>query len=281
MSANGLLEKIIAGRWVAGEGISDAVSAVDRWNKSGISGMVNYLGEDFTNEGDVKDAVRMYKILIDAVHKKEVKTSIAVKPTQLGLSISQEKATKNYSDVVHYARQQGIFVWLDMENYRFVGPTIEMYEREVKKGHVGICIQSYLRRSSADIKSLVKKNAVIRLVKGGYKEKSDVAYPSRMQTTINFRHIMRYLFANSKGFMLATHDSSLIDEAILLKNRHKSVRLTFAMLNGIRNSYARELARSEKMYMYIPFGSRWVSYAYRRMREFENSKLIIRSLAGS
>jgi proline dehydrogenase len=43
-----------------------------------------------------------------------------------------------------------------------------------------------------------------------------------------------------------------------------------------------ELARKgEKVSIYVPFGERWISYSYRRLKELSNLKLVIRSLFGN
>ena len=89
---------------------------------------------------------------------------------------------------------------------------------------------------------------------------------------------MNYLFRHSKEFMIATHDTGLIREALLL-NRSYRRDVTYAMLNGIRNKYAVGLAkRGNKTAIYLPFGERWLDYAFRRLREEGHLSLLIKSL---
>lgn len=280
MSLNGIVEKALAGRWIAGENTDDALEAARRLNGKGVTAMINYLGEEFTNERDIDEAMNVYIDLMDAAEERKARISIAVKPTQLGLSIGRRAAERNYSELVKTARGQKIFVWLDMETHECVSDTIEMYLKEAGKGGVGICIQSYLKRSEKDVKRLVRHGAVIRLVKGAYSEGGRMAYRNRAETTKNYERLMEYLFGNARSFMVATHDESLIERALELK-KESGARISFAMLNGIRNEYAFELAKKkEDVSIYVPFGGRWVSYGYRRLKELENSKLILRSLLG-
>jgi len=56
--------------------------------------------------------------------------------------------------------------------------------------------------------------------------------------------------------------------------------MTIAMLLGVRNSYAYKLTRSGKCSIYVPYGSRWVDYAKRRLREAGNLMLILSSIFG-
>ena len=46
MQWDALLEKMIAGRWIAGIDTSDAIAAAKEFNRYGITGIINYLGEE-------------------------------------------------------------------------------------------------------------------------------------------------------------------------------------------------------------------------------------------
>lgn len=277
MSIYGRLEKVVAGKWIAGEGIDDAIATAKRLNGNRAGAMINYLGEDFHNLTHAEDATYTYNSLIDYASGKHTNFSISVKLTQLGLCIDKKKAEENYTEIVSTAKEHDVFVWLDMEKYNYIDDTISIYENQIKRGNVGICIQSYLKRSREDIRMLVKKKGVIRLVKGAYIEKADISYRNKASVTKNYSELMGYLFRNSKAFTLATHDETLIQEALTLKARYKP-DVSFAMLNGIRNNYAFNLAKTEKVSIYVPFGRRWISYSLRRLRESSNFWLVVQSI---
>lgn len=278
MSIGGTIEKLLAGRWIAGAGIRDAISTTKRFNKERISASINYLGENFSDKAEVDRTVGVYAKLIEEIHGSNVDAAISVKPTQLGLLIGKGYAKRNYSRIVRLARKKGIFVWLDMEEHQYVDDTISLYRSQQRRRGTGICIQAYLRRSDDDVKRLVKAGAVIRLVKGAYKEGERIAYPTRKAVTANYLRLMSYLFRNSDEFMIATHDTDMIREALLL-NRSYRRKVSYAMLNGIRNKYLVELAKmGNKTVVYIPFGERWFDYSVRRLREEGHLTLILRSL---
>ena len=276
-----ILEKIVAGKWIAGPKIGDAINKALQLNSLGESAIINYLGEEFTERQDVSEAVKTYIALIDEIRKRSVNASVSVKITQLGLRISEKLAEENYVKLANFARSKGIFLWLDMESSDTVSATIRAYKKQVKKGGVGIAIQAYLRRSAKDVASLVQKHAVIRLVKGAYSESSKVAFKSKQEVNKSYESLMLYLFKNSSEFTIATHDSNMIEKALEL-NRVYRKKVTYAMLNGIRSDYAKQLAmRGEHVAIYVPFGPKWVDYAYRRMREQGHISLILRSLISS
>ena len=269
-------EQILAGRWIAGPRIEDAMLVASELNKTGIKVMVNYLGEELTDEESIEDAVKTYISLVKAARKNNARISIAVKPTQIGMSIGMGEAKRNYLRILDAARSAGIFTWLDMEAYKYVDDTIDLYLWNRRKGMAGICLQAYLKRSMEDLKLITKSGGTVRLVKGAYREAGEISYRKRSEINRNYRRLMRYLFDNSQRFMIATHDKEMISAAIRMnKERRKDV--SFAMLRGINNRYAKKLA-SEGMSVeiYLPFGKRWVDYAYRRLREASNISLLIR-----
>lgn len=269
----GSLEHIFAGRWIAGPDIEDALREAKRLNKLGVGAIVNYLGEDYHRKEVVEDAVQTYLTLIKEIRKRKLKADISTKITELGDLISKQYLLENYSKIVDSAAKNKVFVWLDMEEHSRVDDTIKLYRSKMMKGNTGICIQSYLRRSMKDIKSL-PPIATIRLVKGAYSESEKIAFRTRKETTENYVKLMGYLFKHEKRFTIGTHDTEIITEARHLNRIYKR-DVTYAMLKGVRNRYLIGLAKKEKVAIYVPFGKEWVRYSYRRLRESSNLKLII------
>ncbi|MCL5100339.1 MAG: proline dehydrogenase family protein [Candidatus Marsarchaeota archaeon] len=272
------VQKIFAGRWIAGPYRKDAIERARKFNSVGIGAIINYLGEDFVDKSDIDDAVSTYIDLIEHIESSGVRASISVKPTQIGLLMGRKLAMKNYSKIVKSARQHNVFVWLDMEAHEYVDDTIRLYESEVHDKGVGICIQSYLRRSYSDVINVVRDKGIVRLVKGAYKENETIAYMRRSTVTKNYLKLMRYVFRNSEEFMIATHDKNIIRDAINL-NKKYGKKMHLAMLNGITDDCAMKIADEElSIWLYIPFGNRWIDYAYRRLREGNNAKLLVESI---
>ncbi len=279
MGLSGEAERLLAGRWIAGERVGDAIRVAKRLNNYRITAIINYLGERHTDEKKVRLTVKEYSRLISSIKSNAVKADIALKPTEIGLAIDEEEFVKNYTRIVGLALKHKIFVWLDMEESEFVDSTIRAYMLSVKKRNVGICIQAYLERSSKDLIGLLKHKAIVRLVKGAYSPRGREFY-SRADTDRNYTRLMRTLFERSDRFTIASHDSRIVETARRLNTRYRR-DVTYAMLEGIRMDYAKKLAGDgEKVSIYVPYGKEWVAYSYRRLRELGNLKLVARSLLG-
>ena len=275
------IEKAFAGRWISGPAIQDAIADSKKFNSKGIKTIINYLGESFTNEYEITETVDTYMRLIRYITENGINADISIKPTQLGLLKDADTLKSNYSKLVAEARKSKIFVWLDMEEADYVDATMQLYLSELDGAGVGICIQSYLKRSEEDIRKILPKGSVIRLVKGAYSSTKNKSFNTREAVTANYSKLMGMLFAQGTEFTLGTHDINMIKEAQALNNEYKR-NVTYAMLKGINNKYLQDMSKSgNKVAVYLPFGKRWIAYSYRRLKEAGHIKLILKSLMKS
>lgn len=274
---SGISEKIIARRWIAGPSADDAIDVSKKLKNLGIYTQINHLGEWLTDKNDVSRTVSTYLELIKKIKISQVKSDVALKLSQIGLAVDYKLAEENLTKILKYADNSGIFVWIDMEESGLVESTVRLYKAVVKEGNCGVCVQSYLKRSASDLKRIVGFRGIVRLVKGTYSESEKIAYKEPLRTK-NYVKLMKYLFKNSKRFMIATHDTKMLETALDLNRKFKRT-VTYAMLLGIRNELAVKLAgNGESVSIYVPFGEKWTGYAYRRLREASNLKLVIKSI---
>ncbi len=270
----------LARQWIAGETLEDAIAQAKKANSSAIGTIINYLGEHVKNAGEAQRNLEENLRILRAIEESKLNASLSIKLTQLGLDIDRQLCLSNVEKIAGAAASKGIFVWVDMENSPYTEDTIDIYLEILKKyRNAGIAIQSNLRRSEGDVKRIAASGGVIRLVKGAYSEKSDTAYTSRKDITINFSRLMGYLFYRSPFFAIATHDELLINEAIEANKAHGR-RLEFQMLMGVREELKHALVKKGFVVVdYIPYGKHWFPYSVRRIRERKrNILLILRSI---
>ncbi|MFZ2410856.1 MAG: proline dehydrogenase family protein [Candidatus Methanoperedens sp.] len=266
----------LARQWIAGETLDDAISRAKKENSVGIGAIINFLGEHVRDEAEAEKNVEENQRILKAIDDSKLNASLSIKLTQLGLEIEKNLCLSNVEKIVSSAASKNIFVWVDMENSPFTGDTIDIYLGILKKyKNTGIAIQSNLKRSESDVRRIAAAGGIIRLVKGAYTEKSDIAYTSRADITINFSKLMGYLFYKSPYFAIATHDELLINEALEVNKTHKN-RLEIQMLMGVRDELKKELVKKGLTVIdYIPFGKNWFPYSTRRIRERKRNILLI------
>jgi len=281
----GLLQDIVyraAKRWIAGKDMEAALTKAKEANAKGLGTVLNYLGEDVKDPRVAESHFQQYLRLQRAIHSAGIDGCVSVKLTQFGLGVLEESAVfEKASRLAAEAQGMKRMVWIDMEGSGVTTRTLQIYSSLLKTHkNVGVALQAYLRRSEADLHSLMDIGAKVRLVKGAYKEPSDVAFRSREQVTENFIKLLRILFERGEGFAVGTHDSRPIEEAQRLHESNPGKNFEFEMLRGIRDDLKLKLAKAgNRVVDYMPYGEEWYAYSIRRIQEHpSNIWLLLRSL---
>lgn len=273
----GLMERLlfrVAKKWVAGYATEEAIAAALDANGRGMSAILNFLGEDTTDAKAVDRTVAEYLSLIDLMHARDVRGCVSAKPTQLGLAIDYGTCLQNFRRLAARAGKLGQFLWIDMESVRFAEDTIAIYLEVYRQYNMtGVAIQSYLRRSASDLLHIAERGGKVRLVKGAYHEPEEHAFSTKEEVDANFVKLMKMLFESGGYFAVATHDSDIIEEAIRLG---RDSEFEFQMLMGIRDELKGDLvAKGFAVAEYIPYGSQWLPYSVRRIRERKRNLLLL------
>jgi proline dehydrogenase len=162
-----------------------------------------------------------------------------------------------------------------MESIKFTEDTVALYlELFEQYDATGVAIQSYLRRSASDLLHIIEHGGKVRLVKGAYHEPEEHAFTAKEEVDANYLKLMKMLFKSRNFFAIATHDSNMVEEAIRLNNKNSTFE--FQLLMGIRNELKAELVKKRlAVAEYIPYGSRWLPYSVRRIRERKRNLLLL------
>ena len=269
----------LAKRFIAGETKEQAFNAVRKLNKLGMRTTLDILGENVTSLEMARNLADSYIDLIDSVEREKVTANVSLKLTQMGLDVSDDYCYENVSRIIEAARAHGNFVRIDMEGSKYTERTLRLVYRWAEKyDNVGTVIQAMLRRSEADIVELNGRGIKVRLCKGAYKEPAVVAIQRKEDVNANYIKLMKLLLDSGVFHSIATHDNAMITatrEYALLKGIPKT-NYEFQMLYGINRSGQVELAgEGYGLLIYIPFGTHWFPYYYRRLRERKENVLFI------
>jgi proline dehydrogenase len=269
---NGLARRF-ASRFVAGETIDEGVVAARELSRRGITASLDLLGESVTAEGDALAARDQYLTMLDHMAESGIEVNVSVKPTQMGLDISEELCHQNMAQILERAAQLQGFVRLDMEGSDYTQRTLDFFACHLFPSygpHCGVVIQSMLRRSEQDIEKLIAMRARVRLCKGAYLESPEVAFPDKADVDRNYVHLMERLLQAGNYPGIATHDPKIIAHAreFTRKQGIPNDRFEFQMLYGVRRDLQEQLRKSGyRLRVYIPFGTQWYPYLMRRLAE--------------
>lgn len=267
----------VARRYVAGEDLPAALNLVHDLNGRGLQATLDILGEDAGDHPMADITLDAYLEILNCIERDSLGSNISVKLTHLGLRLDAEKARNRLFTLAERARELGNFVRIDMEDSSVTDVTLDIQrEADQRYGCVGTVLQSYLRRTEADARSMAGTRADIRLCKGIYVERPDVAFQGRQEIRDRFLRAARILMAGEGTYIgFATHDRALVQSLVGLvgKEGFPRDRFEFQVLLGVpvEDMVDDLVQRGFKVRVYVPFGEEWYPYATRRLKE--NPKL--------
>lgn len=269
----------LAKRFVAGETIDSAIAAVRQLNAAGTSATLDFLGEDVVEREAATKTRDAYFRMIDAIAAAGVQSNVSVKLTAMGLLIDEDFALENLISILEYAQAKNAdpFVRIDMEGSAVTETTLRVFERAyATHKNVGSVLQAYLRRTPQDIERAIELGARVRICKGAYSEPPELAYKEMPQIRKQYLECAKALLTRGNYPGIATHDIEIIDaiKAFTHNNEIAPDTFEFQMLYGIRPSIQRQLvAEGYRLRVYVPFGTHWAGYFYRRVAERKENAL--------
>ena len=279
--------RAIVDSYVAGETADDAVRVTRALRGAGLLVTLDYLGEDTKDPDQAAAVAEEYVQLLGKLGAEGLThggaAEVSVKPTAVGLFLGTGIAADNIARICAAAEQAGTTVTLDAEECEAIEPTLRIAaELRADHGHLGNVVQSCLRRSEADCRSLAVAGVRVRLCKGAYSEPEDVAFTARRDVDLSYARCLRVLM-NGPGYpMVATHDPRLIEitGSLAMLTGRADDSFEYQMLYGIRPAEQRRLANTgARMRVYVPYGGDWYGYLVRRLAERpRNLAFFLRSL---
>ncbi|MFC4359527.1 proline dehydrogenase family protein [Halobium salinum] len=267
----------IASRFVAGETPPEALDHARRVNEDGVKVILNLLGEHYDERPPADADTATYLQLVRDIEGSGLDACISVKPSQIGLDVGEGAFEENYRRIVKEADDHGVFVWCDMEDHETTDATLDAFEAcaEEFEGDVGLCVQANLHRTREDLERLADVPGKVRLVKGAYDEPKSISYKDKAEVNEAYREDLEFMFARFDDGEVAvgSHDPAMIDYA---KELHEEYGTGYEvqMLMGVREDAQRDLvAEGVDVWQYAPYGPKWASYFYRRVRERKENLL--------
>ncbi|GAB3414758.1 proline dehydrogenase [Haloparvum alkalitolerans] len=266
----------IASRFVAGETPAAALDHARERNDEGVKVILNLLGEHYDDPEPAREDAAAYRHLIDDIADTELDACVSVKPSQIGLDVSADLFAELFRDVVGYAHERDVFVWCDMEDADTTDATLDAFVDVATDNpwSVGQCLQSNLKRTREDLERVVEVPGKVRIVKGAYDEPSEIAYTEKARVNEAYRGDIEYLFKHrDRGVAVGSHDPEMVSLARRLGEEH-GTDYEIQMLMGVRDDAQRDLAaQGVEVWQYAPYGDKWLSYFYRRVRERKENLL--------
>ena len=263
---------IFSKRYIAGTTLKNAIEESKSLNQNGILVTMDVLGEEISSLEEATDATTECGETLLAIDQNKIEGGLSVKLTQLGLRLDQETCYQNVRGIVEKAASLNRFVRIDMEDATCTDETLNIYRRLRQDfDNVGTVVQAYLKRTPADVQSLIDDGiANLRLCKGIYDESPDIAIKDKEGIREQFSQIIAMVL-DAKGFAgIATHDPPVVEWSLKYLNDHQISKenYEFQMLLGVAEHLRGDLVKQgHNMRVYVPYGIQWHGYCMRRLKE--------------
>ena len=272
--------KYFARAYVCGVGIECAVEKAQKlWSDTKIASTIDMLGEEVTTKEDVEKIVQIYCNLINRIAKENFPKHISLKPTSLGVDIDKDYCIDNLRKILEKAKQEGVYVTLDMEDSHYTTVTLELYKILRKEYEWGTVLQSRLLRTKDDILALEGLKARVRLCIGVYNENKSIAHTKKVKMKEKLVEYTALLLDHGHQVDVATHDHKYIIQSLeeVEKRNIDPKNVEFQFLLGVpRERIQQELIqRGYLVRLYVPFTIEWkYAISYLRRRLIENPSMI-------
>lgn len=312
----------MAARFIAGENADEAVKTLKRLHDDGIAFTVDLLGEATVSEAECDAYAQRYLELIDRLadetrtwaaddtidwdHRGRLpRANVSIKVSAMYSQIdaadargSVERLSRRLLPLFLRAKERGVFLNLDLEQWALHGVTYDVFENVLSapelRGHphVGIVVQAYLKSAASDIERLsafAKRRGApvtVRLVKGAYWDHETViarqrgwsspVFESKAQTDANFERLTARLLDDTERLWpaIASHNlRSLTNAIVLAKARGLPERAyELQMLFGMAEPERKVLrGLGHRVRVYAPVGDMLPGMAYLVRRLLENT----------
>jgi proline dehydrogenase len=262
----------LAGRYIAGDDLEDAVDVVRTVNGEAKLATVDVLGEEIASLDDARAIAGAYHDVFETIDREGLDSNVSVKLTGLGLNLDFDVCRDNVDALVADAAARDNFVRIDMEDSSTTDDTLRLYRELREAGHerLGVVLQATLKRTLADVDALADLRPNVRVCKGIYVEPPAIAFREFEAVRGNFVRVLEALLDAGCYVGIATHDDWLVDRAreTIAERGLERDEYEFQMLLGVRPELGDSVVRDgHRLRIYVPFGTHWYRYSIRRLQE--------------
>ena len=258
-----------AKRYISGEKRGDGILIAQKLIDEGYLVSLEYIGE---NSMTIKESVKAkeeFLHLIEDFNKLSMQQTVSLDLSHIGLTIDPKIAQKHIFEIVEKASLYNITIMISMEESAKTDTILSIYKNVSKNyANVGITIQAHLYRSRKDIKELLTYPGKIRVVKGAYKEPTNIAMSRSHELNENYLYIIEQLIEANHPVSIATYDTDILDE-LERRDYLQLPQVEIEMLYGIQPNLLKEL--KDKGYpckIYLTYGNDWFLYVCHRIAEY-------------
>lgn len=312
----------LARRFIAGSTLEETLRAVAEQRKRKLAFTIDLLGEASLTEIEAEryqaEYLRLVEGLAEEVNQwptvEEIdrdpygplpRVNVSIKLSSLYSQFdpidpegTSQAVKERLRPILHLARQQRVFVNLDMEQFAYKDLTIRIFQEILDEDafrdwpDVGIALQAYLRSAESDVQGMAewaKRRGTpvwVRLIKGAYWDYETVVaaqegwpvpvFTQKWQSDATYEKLSIFLLKNHRLLRPAfgSHNVRSLAHAMAaaqlmgLPPRSYEIQMLFGMADPIKHALVR---LDQRVRVYTPFGQLLPGMAYLVRRLLENT----------
>ena len=255
--------------YYGGRTLPHVAGVVRDLDANGMKACVSLLPRFHLRPQGIDSEKAKYLAILPFLETQGLSADLTVKLSQFGQRWRFADCVKALDEVASHCAEHRAFLWVDMEQSSLVDMTLEAFEHTARTHrNVGICLQTYLRRTAADLEALLVNGHPVRLVKGYYRERPPACFETWKETTQNLARLLPALLEKSRRPAIGTHDPWLIEQARQAVAKARVLEpagaggaapvspLEFQFFLGARPELPAALTREGRsVRVYIPYGA--------------------------
>ena len=115
--------------YVAGYSSKEVLSIVKELNNKGFSTTIDILGEHVSDLDIAEKITKEYCDLYEKIYQDSIDSNISIKPSHIGLDISEEVVLNNFQKILKKAKEYSNFLRIDMESSKSTDITFKIYNQ--------------------------------------------------------------------------------------------------------------------------------------------------------
>src|SRR6266852_6943452 len=127
-------------RFMPGEDLGAALAAAADLAREGLGSVLTQLGEQVTSREEAAGVRDHYLRVLEEIRQRQLPTEISVKLTHVGLDLNPRACLEDLLTLAARAAAVGSFLWIDMEESRYVDATLELFQA-VRTAHAGVGVE--------------------------------------------------------------------------------------------------------------------------------------------
>ena len=268
----------IAGRYIAGETLGDALAEIASVGARGHAASVDYMGESCRDAAIAVHAAGVFAETARRLADERLDCSISLDLSHLGLLVDRELCLRSASAIATATAAYGSELIISAEGSDRTDAILDCHARLCERhDNVGIRVQARLYRSERDLETLLERPGRICLVKGAYHEPQAIAIARESPALAAvFAGYADALVASGHRCSIATHDAGLQQRAAAALRRAPPAPGTveFETLQGLGDSGLDALRDAGfATRVYVVFGEEWFLYVCNRIAEEPGTRI--------